>query len=115
MATPHNAREQSQSEGITDHSALVDFTEEAMAMIIQNLRRPGGRIQDPDQNATPGATMPTPPFILGANSQMRLIVACDLMRCYETVGRSLSCKHKVEPCDKELQVPMEGLKESQEE
>ena len=41
MDMPHNARLQLQSEGITDPSDLVDFTEEAMAMISQNLRRPG--------------------------------------------------------------------------
>ena len=75
---------------MTDPGDLVDFTEEAMAVISQNLRRPGGRIPDPDPNAAAGATIPTPPFILGAKSQMRLIAACDLMRYYETVGRSLS-------------------------
>ena len=41
MAMLHNTRLQSQSEGITDPSDLVDFTEEAMAAISQNLRRPG--------------------------------------------------------------------------
>ena len=41
----HNTRVQLQSEGIIDPSDLVDFTEEAMAMISQNLRRPGG--EDP--------------------------------------------------------------------
>ena len=42
MSMPHHARVQLQSECITDPSDLVDFTEEAMAMISQNLRRPGG-------------------------------------------------------------------------
>ena len=42
MAMPHNARAQLKSEGLIDPSDLVDFTEEAMAMISQNLRRPGG-------------------------------------------------------------------------
>ena len=72
-----------------DPSDLVDFAEEAMSMISQNLRRPGGRIQDPDLNAAQGATIPTLPFMFGAKSQMRLIAACDLIRCYETVRRSL--------------------------
>ena len=44
MATPHNTRVQLQSKGTTDPSDLVDFTEEAMAIISQNLRRPGERI-----------------------------------------------------------------------
>ena len=42
MAIPHNTRVQLQFEGITNPSDLVDFTEEAIAMISQNLRRPGG-------------------------------------------------------------------------
>ena len=42
MAIPHNTRVQLQSEGITDPSDLVEFIEEAMAMISQNLRRPRG-------------------------------------------------------------------------
>ena len=42
MDMPHNVRVQLQSEGITDPSDLVAFTEEDMAMISQNLRRPGG-------------------------------------------------------------------------
>ena len=42
MAMPHNTRVKLKCEGITDPSDLVDFTEEAMAMISQNLRRPGG-------------------------------------------------------------------------
>jgi hypothetical protein len=45
MAIPHNTRVQLQSEGITDPGDLVDFNEDAMAMISQNLRRPGG--EDP--------------------------------------------------------------------
>ena len=42
MAMPHDIRVQFQSEDITDPSDLVDFTEEAMVMISQNLRRPRG-------------------------------------------------------------------------
>ena len=42
MAITHNTRVQLQSEGITDPGDLVDFNEDAMAMISQNLRRPGG-------------------------------------------------------------------------
>ena len=42
MDIPHNTRVQLQSEYITDPSEFVDFTEEAIAMISQNLRRTGG-------------------------------------------------------------------------
>ena len=67
----------------------MDFTEEAMAMISQNLKTPRG-VQDPDPNAATGATIPTPSFTFGAKSQMCLIAACDLMRHYKTFGHSLS-------------------------
>ena len=86
----HNTRVQLQYKDIKDASNLVDFTDEAMAMINQSLRRPGGRTQDPDPNTTSGATIPTPPFMLGAKSQMHIIAACDIMRHYETIGCSLS-------------------------
>ena len=57
------------------------------------MRRPGGRIQDPDLNAALGATITTPHFILVAKSQMRLIAACGIVRYYETVGHSLSVEN----------------------
>lgn len=68
IATPRNTRVQLKYEGITDPSDRIEFTEKAMAMISQNLKRHGGRIQDPDPNASPGSTIPTPPFVLGAKS-----------------------------------------------
>ena len=54
------------------------------------MRKPGGRIADPDPNAADGATIPTPAFTYGAKSQKRLAVACDLNRYYQTVGRDLT-------------------------
>ena len=74
MDVPCSTRAQSQSKGMTDPSALAGFAEEPMAMISQNLRRPGG-VQDLDPNSTSGATTPTPHFMLGAKSQTRLIAA----------------------------------------
>ena len=64
MAIPHGTKVQLQSEYMIDPSDLVDFTEETMTMISRNLRRPGGKIQDPHLNAAPGATTSTPPFTL---------------------------------------------------
>ena len=90
MVMLRNTRVQLQSEGTADPNDIVDFAEEAIAMISQNLRRPGGRIQRPDPNAAPGATTPTPTFMLGAKSQVRLTAARNLIRHYETVGRRLS-------------------------
>ena len=68
MAMPHDTRVQLHSEGITAPCDLVDFIEENMSVIVQNLRRPGGRIQDPDPNAASGSTISTTTLILRAKS-----------------------------------------------
>ena len=55
--------------------------------------------------------MPTPPFVLGAKSEIRLIAACDLMRCNvrrSPVMRSFKDKHKALTSrrkDEEVKVP----------
>ena len=58
--------------------------------MAEDLRRPDGRVADPDPNANPGATIPTLPFIFGAKSQLRLNAATGLVRYYNTVGRALT-------------------------
>ena len=72
-------------------------------MISQNLRMPRERIQDLDPNAAPGVTISTPPVVLGANSEIRLIAACKLMR-YNA---------RWSPVIRSFKGPMEGLKQSQ--
>ena len=69
---------------------LADFEKQELHQLADNLRKPGGRIADPNPNAAPGATIPTPAFTFGAKSQKRLTVACDLVRYYQTVGRELT-------------------------
>ena len=69
---------------------LKNFDKESLQQLADNLRKPGGRIPDPDPNAAEGATIPTPAFTYGAKSQKRLTVACDLIRYYQTVGRDLT-------------------------
>ena len=61
-----------------------------LQQLADNLRKPGGRISDPDPNAPAGQTIPTPAFTYGAKSQKRLTVACDCIRYYQTVGRDLT-------------------------
>ena len=87
MAIPVQTVAQLHNEGITTVPDLVDFDKDSLRQIADNLRRPGGRIQDPND---PNSTIPTPPFVFGAKSQMRLEVACHLIRFYETVGRPLT-------------------------
>ena len=77
-------------EGITAVGDLIDFDEESLQLVSDNLRRPGGRIADPTPGAAAGASIPTPPFVFGAKSQKRLMAASDLIRFYETVGRPLT-------------------------
>ena len=69
---------------------LADFEKESLQQLADNLRKPGGRVADPDPNAPAGATNPMPAFTYGAKSQKRLTVACDLTRFYQTVGRDLT-------------------------
>ena len=66
------------------------FEKESLQQLADNLRKPGGRIPDPNPNAPAEATIPTPAFTYRAKSQKRLTVACDLIRYYQTVGRDLT-------------------------
>ena len=88
MGIPHATMVQMQQEGIQPVADLADFEKDSLQQLADNLRKPGGRIPDP--NAPVGATIPTPAFTYGAKSQKRLTVACDLIRFYQTVGRDLT-------------------------
>ena len=90
LGIPHETMVQIQREGIQAVADLADFEKLDLQQLADNLRKPGGRIADPNPNAAPGATIPTPAFTFGAKSQKRLTVACDLVRYYQTVGRELT-------------------------
>ena len=77
-------------EGIISVNDLADFDKDIVIQVAENLRRPGGRVADPDPNANLGVTIPTPPFIFGAKSQLRLNAATELVRYHDTVGRALT-------------------------
>ena len=89
MGIPHATVVQLATEGITSVADLADFDKESLQQLADNLRRPG-RMPDPNPLAQPGATVPTPSFILGAKSQHRLTVATDLVKYYATTGRELT-------------------------
>jgi hypothetical protein len=74
MAIPNGTRLELINEGINTVDDLSEFDKDTIGQIAYNLRRPPA-----------GA-----PFVFGAKSQKRLIVACELVRYYETVGRTLS-------------------------
>jgi hypothetical protein len=87
MGIPHPTVAQMQAEGITNVQDLADFDKESFQQLADNLRRPGGRVPDPNPNAAPGTTIPTPTFVFGAKSQKRLQVATDLIKYYDATGR----------------------------
>jgi hypothetical protein len=80
-------------EGIQVINDLVDFDEDSLKQVAENLRRPAGRMPDPTigqaGGAAAGATIPIPPFPFGAKSHTRLVAATELLRFYRTIGRVL--------------------------
>ena len=90
MGIPHATVVKLQEEGISRPDDLVDFDKDTIKQIADNLRRPAGRIPDPTPGAPAGATIPTPPFVFGARSVMRLTAATKLVRYYVMVGRPLT-------------------------
>ena len=90
MGLPNETVVQLAVEGIATVYDLADFDKDTLQAVADNLRRPAGRIANPDPAAAPGATIPTPPFVFGAKSHSRLLVATDLVKYYNTVGRELT-------------------------
>jgi hypothetical protein len=84
MGVAQATYQQMAAEGLAEVGDLADFDKTTLEQVADNLRRPAGRIPDPAGG--PG-TVPTPAFVFGAKSQKRLLVACDLIRYYDTVGR----------------------------
>ena len=90
MGIPQATVDQLQIEVITTISDMADFEKETLQQMANNLRKPGGRVPDPNPAAAAGATIPTLPFVFGASLQHRLTVSCELVRYYNTIGRDLS-------------------------
>ena len=90
MALPNRTFQKLADEGILGPGDLIDFTADSIKEIASTLRRPNTRDPNPDPNAAQGATIPTPPFIMGAKSQLRLTVAANIIRYYDAIGRPTS-------------------------
>jgi hypothetical protein len=103
MGLPNPTMVKLQEEGINEPSNLADFDEETLKKAATNLRNPGDRIPNPDENATAGSTIPRPPYVFGAQSQKRLMEAGELIRFYETIGRTLTAANiKFDPIIKDF-------------
>jgi hypothetical protein len=111
MGIPHDTVVQMRQEGIETVSDLADFDKDALQQLADNLRRPGGRVPDPNPGAAPGATIPTPSFVFGAKSQKRLLVATDLVKYYQTTGRDLTAPNiRWDPVIKNFEDQWKALK-----
>ena len=75
-----NTREPLVDKGIAHVDDLVDFNKETIDQIASNLCR---------ATAVEGAAL-QPPFPFGAKVQKRLTEACELVRFYETIGRTMT-------------------------
>jgi len=84
-------RDQLAVEGIVEPEDLAKIDKENLKQIAENLRRPAGRVPDPNAGANaPNATIPTPPFVFRAICHLRIKAAIDIFRFYETIGRPLT-------------------------
>ena len=90
MAIPAATIPALNNEGIDGPGDLAEFDEKGITQVVESLRKPGDRIPHPDHEAADGVTIPRPPYVLGAKSQKRLTAASDLIRYYETTGRTLT-------------------------
>ena len=85
MGIPHETSDRLQNEQIIIVTDLIDFDKSTVGQIDANIRRPVGKIYDPNPGAALGAMIPLPPFVFGTKSQERLVVAAKLLCYYETV------------------------------
>ena len=58
MAIPHAMVLQLSQEGIVSVADLINFDKESIKQIAEKLRRPRGRVADPEPNAEVGSTIP---------------------------------------------------------
>ena len=82
MGIPQRTVDHLANEGIETPDDLVDFDKDTIAMVAENLRRPGGREPNPDPGAQLGSTIPTQPYVFSAKSQQRLLAVSKIVRYY---------------------------------
>ena len=112
MNIPHATVIQLQQEGIVDD--IADFDMDTIEQLAANLRRPAGRVPDPNQPAANNATIATPPFVFGAKSQTRLMTAAKLVRYYETVARPITLSNMTWGTAVKIRSAVEGARRKEE-
>ena len=90
LAITLDMRAQLATEVLETVDDLAEFYDKSLKQITDTLRRPGGRIPDPNPGSATGATIPTPSFVFNAKSQLRLKAAIMIAKYYNTVGRTPS-------------------------
>ena len=73
--------------GIDTAESLVDYDEDLLKQVKEDLKRPGGTEVDPNNAA---ARIPTRPYVLSPLSCHRLAVAAHAVRYYNAIGRGLT-------------------------
>jgi hypothetical protein len=114
MGIPHATVIQLVVEGINEVQDHAEFDQDALTQVADNLRRPRGRIPNPDPAAPAGATIAQPPFSLGAKAQKRLLAVCDLVRYYVRGSSSPDTgQHAMGTGDEEFHRVLEGSERPQ--
>ena len=90
MSLPQATRLQLVNEGLEHVHDLLEFNGDWIKGVDNNLRRPVGRIPNPDPNSAPGDMIPTPCFSFGAKIQMRSKAETMIFCYYETFGREIT-------------------------
>ena len=90
MVIPHATVVKLAKEGISNCSDLAEFYDTKIKLIVDNLKRHGEQVTDPNDAMV---TIITPPFVFGVKSQQRLNLACNLVQYHKTVGQPLTASN----------------------
>ena len=75
LAIPAQTVAQMANEGITTVNDLAEFDKDSVETLASTLRCGAGG---------------GPPLVFGAKSQLRMIVACELVRYYDSIGHTIT-------------------------
>ena len=109
---PHPTMIQLQEEYIIIVDDISDFDKTTIEQLAVNLRRPAGRVEDPEHSDNAYTMIPTPLFVFGARSRTRLGTDAELVRYYETVNCTITVSNMTwSQTVKNFQVQWKSLEE----